>query len=282
MDPATAASLLRHLGLDPAAPPPATRAGLRAVHRAFVSRVPYEALSVQLGRCGPLDEEELAGRILSGRGGYCFEVNTVLAGLLRALGFELAMHQALVGGDGPTNHMALIVDLGEQGRWIADAGLGEGALDPLPLMPGTSGPPPFTWRVEERADDWSVASHPYCSFAGFRIEGEPSPLSAFAPHHARLSTTPDSSFVQTLVVQRPGDDQLTTLRARTLSTVTPDATTKRILADAADFESTLHTTFGIPPHALTDAQRARLWRQASEQHDAYVARRGVGGTTPAP
>lgn len=278
----TTSRLLERIGLDPAAPPPATSDGLRTVHRAFVSRVPYEALSVQLGTCGPLDADALTARVLAGRGGYCFEVNTVLAALLRALGFTLALHQAVVGGEGPTNHMALVVDLGdEHGRFIADAGLGEGALDPLPLAPGTYGPPPFTWTVHPQGADgsWQIASHPHCSFAGLRMEGEPSPLDAFAPHHERLSTTPDSSFVQTLVVQRPSDDALTTLRARTLSTATTGGTTKRILADDGDLRRTLHTTFGIPPRALTDVDVARLWRQAAEQHEAYVARRSVGGPT---
>lgn len=277
MDAATASRLLERIGLDPAAPPRADAGGLRAVHRAFVARVPYEALSVQLGTCGPLDETELADRVLAGRGGYCFEVNTVLAGLLRALGFTLALHQAVVGGDGPTNHMALVVDLDRGGdaggRWIADAGLGEGALDPLPLAPGTYGGP-FAWRVEERSDGgWWVASHAHCSFSGFRVDGAPSPLAAFAPHHERLSTRPDSSFVQTLVVQRPGDDALTTLRARTLSVTTPHGTTKRVLDDEGDLRRTLHATFGI---AVADAELARLWTQASAQHEAWLRRTAAG------
>ena len=39
---------------------------------------------MQLGETGPLDEAALAARVLAdGRGGYCFELNTLLAALLR-------------------------------------------------------------------------------------------------------------------------------------------------------------------------------------------------------
>ena len=60
-----------------------------ALHRAYVERVPYEDLAVQLGETAPLDETALIGRLLhDGRGGYCFELNTVLAALLRAVGLR--------------------------------------------------------------------------------------------------------------------------------------------------------------------------------------------------
>ena len=112
--------------------------GLFTVHRAYLGAIPYEDLAVQLGETGPLDPAALVPRLVrDGRGGYCFELNTVLGWLLQELGFSLTHHQAVVGGVGPTNHMVLVVDLGGE-PWIADAGLGEGFLDPLPLRPGTA------------------------------------------------------------------------------------------------------------------------------------------------
>ena len=85
--------------------------GLFTLHRAYLETVPYEDLAVQLGETGPLDFPLLASRVSSGRGGYCFELNTVLAGLLRACGFEVTHHQAVVGGEGLTNHMVLLVPI---------------------------------------------------------------------------------------------------------------------------------------------------------------------------
>ena len=197
--------------------------GLFTVHRAYLGAMPYEDLAVQLGETGPLDPAELVPRLLrEGRGGYCFELNTVLGWLLQELGFSLTHHQAVVGGVGPTNHMVLVVDLGGE-PWIADAGLGEGFLDPLPLVPGPHDFGPFRWTVElEPCGTWWVAAHDWCSFPGFRMEEEASPVSAFEPHHRRLATDPESPFVKTLVVQRPRVDRIDTLRARTLSSVGPE------------------------------------------------------------
>ena len=53
-----------------------------------------------------------------------------------ACGFAVTHHQAVVGGEGPTNHMVLLVHL-DGAVWIADAGLGEGFMEPLPLREGS-------------------------------------------------------------------------------------------------------------------------------------------------
>ena len=169
----------------------------------------------------------------------------MLGWLLQALGFSLTHHQAVVGGVGPTNHMVLVVDVDGE-PWIADAGLGEGFLDPLPLVPGPHDFGPFRWTVElEPCGTWWVAAHDWCSFPGFRMDEEASPVSAFEPHHRRLATDPESPFVKTLVVQRPRVDRITTLRARTLSVVGPDVDSKRVVADEAEFYAVLVGEFGV-------------------------------------
>ena len=259
--------LRRRIGLDPA--PAADRAGLFAVHRAYVEHVIYEDIAVQLRESGPLDEAALTARILSGRGGYCFELNTVLAALLRGLGFDVHYHEAVVGGAGPTNHMVLIVDLGGE-RWIADAGLGEGFLDPLPLRAGDhAGPGPLSWTLAlEPEGAWWLGQHEWGSISGFRMRPEPSAHDAFAPHHRRLATDPASSFVQTLVVSKPYDDRIVALRSRTLSEKGPFVDTKRVL-ERDEFGAALRDVFGV----VVDArQRQRLWTLAAAQHEAFQAR----------
>ena len=160
-------TLLSRIGLRSL--PAADVDGLHTLHRAYLETVPYEDLAVQLEETGPLDFPLLASRVASGRGGYCFELNTVLAGLLRACGFEVTHHQAVVGGDGPTNHMVLLVQIGGD-TWIADAGLGEGFLDPLPLREGSYEIGPFTWSLtSESAGTWWLTHHEWGSFSGFRM-----------------------------------------------------------------------------------------------------------------
>jgi N-hydroxyarylamine O-acetyltransferase len=256
--------LLHRIGLDRAGVKPDLD-GLFAVHRAYVGTIPYEDIAVQLGETGPLTPEALVPRLLSeGRGGYCFELNTVLGWLLTELGFTLRHHQAVVGGEGPTNHMALVVDLDGE-AWIADAGLGEGFLDPIPLVPGSVDVGPFTWTVElETCGTWWIGAHEWVTFSGFRMDEEPSAVADFEPHHRRLATDPESSFVKTLVVQKPGVDRITTLRARTLSVVGPTGRDKRVL-DEREFWDALASVFGLTRHD------PRLWELAVAQHDAFTA-----------
>ncbi len=273
-------ALLRRIGVGPR--PPATGAGLTELHRAWVGRVPYEDLAIHLGEAGPLVLEDVADRILrGGRGGYCFEVNGVLAAVLEDLGFGVERREARVGArtdDGPTNHLALVVHA-EDGTWLAEAGYGEGWTEPLPLRPGTHRQGPLGWTLEREADGgWWVGEHRWGATEGFAIAPDPVGLDAFAPHHERLSRSPDSPFVQTLVVERPHRDRVETLRARTLTARGPAVDERRTIADAREYAATLHGRFGIDPAVLGPGRVARLWARAREQHERWLAT----GTAPAP
>jgi N-hydroxyarylamine O-acetyltransferase len=276
LDAATRDRLLRRIGLDAA--PSADAAGLRPVPRAFLARVPYEDLAVQLGEAQPLDPGQLVERVLhGGRGGYCFEANTVLQTLLEALGFPVERRQGIVGARDahvrgePTNHLALVVDTPDAGPFIAEAGWGEGPLDPLPLAEGPVSVGAFTYTIERDGDGWWVGQHELGSSPGFRFADAPATLADFQPHHERLSTSADSSFVQTLVVQQPGDDRIVTLRARTLFVDGPGRRERKILDDVAAFTAVLRDRFGIDPEALGPQRVGRLWAQAMEQHAAHQA-----------
>ena len=288
-DATTIDELLCHIGLDGRPSPDGD--GLRAVHRAFLTHVAYDGLTAQLGEHAPLDPGALIARTLAtGRGGYCFEINTILLTLLEALGFAMERRQGIVGSrdafaDGqPTNHLALVATTAEGDMYVCDAGWGEGPLDPVPLAPGTVAGGPFTWTVEpEDGGAWWVGQHAWGSTPGFRFAATPSPLTAFAPHHQRLAATPDSSFVATLVVQQPADDHIVTLRARTLSRKGPQRDERDVLADRAAFASALRDVFAIDPDALGADRVARLWTQACAQHEAFVSstERAPGPPPPA-
>lgn len=77
---------------------------LTAVQRLHMARVPFESLSLHYSRHRllSLDPEDLYTKIVgTGRGGYCMEVNTFFATILRTLGFALISVGARVkGGDG--------------------------------------------------------------------------------------------------------------------------------------------------------------------------------------
>jgi N-hydroxyarylamine O-acetyltransferase len=260
-------ALLTRIGLS--AKPEASVDGLVELHRAYLARVPYEDIAVQLGETGPLDEAALAARVCEdGRGGYCFELNTVLAALLRGCGFVVTHHQAVVGGEGPTNHMALLVHLDGE-RWLADAGLGEGFLEPLPFREGATRIGPFTYTLtREDGGSWWMGQHEWGSFTGFRMTEEESRVADFDVHHRRLAQDPESSFVKTLVVQSARPDRIVTLRARTLSAIGPSVDSKRVL-EREEFASTLREEFGV---VVGGEGLERLWALAEAQHEAFLAR----------
>ena len=65
---------------------------LTALQRRHMSRVPFESLSLHYSRHRTLSlhPEDLFNKIVTnGRGGYCMEVNTFFAAVLRTLGFSL-------------------------------------------------------------------------------------------------------------------------------------------------------------------------------------------------
>ena len=163
-----------------------------------------------------------------GRGGYCFELNTLLAALLRAFGFVVTHHQAVVAGEGPVNHMALLVHLDGE-RWLADAGLGEGFLEPLPFREGATTIGPFDYTLErEDGGSWWMGQHEWGSFSGFRMTEEESAVRPSSPTTggsrpipSRASCRPWSSSGRAVGPDRD-------LRARTLSSVGPSVDEKRV------------------------------------------------------
>lgn len=281
LDRADRARLLDHIGLD--AVPARDLDGLRAVHRAYVSRVPFENIAVQLGESRPIDPRSLVERIVTGhRGGYCFETNTVLFELLESLGFEVERREAIVGprdrfarGE-PTNHLALVVRTRDGEELIAEAGLGEGPVEPLFLREGAQRSGAFEVGFERNGDGWWFRQHEYGSTPGLRLGDSGVDLAAFAPHHERISTSPDSGFVRTLVVQQPHDDRIVTLRGRTLSERGPAVSAQElVLGDRDELAAALSQRFGIDPDALGRERLDRLWALAAAQHEARPAAAGT-------
>lgn len=267
-------ALLDRIGLDSAPPP--TLAGLDAMQRAFVERVPFEDLAIHLGETEPLHLDRVQERVLAGgRGGYCFELNGLFAWMAEQLGFGVQRRESVVGPHdvlAPTNHLGLVVTPQDAGPRLAEVGFGQGPLQTLALaegrhtLPGSS----FSWNLAREDDGgwwWTFDEH--VAVPGIRIGADTVGLDAFAPHHERVSTSPESRFVQTLVIQRPSADRFVSLRARTVAVDGPGHRDRRVVADADDLAEVLDTTFAIDPGVLGPARIERLWERAWAQHEAW-------------
>ena len=99
--------------------------------------IAFENFSVYLGVAPVLTPEALVTKLLhQGRGGYCFELNTLYGGLLEALGYLVKPVLARVllrdpSETPPRTHLANLVDL--DGKWyVTDVGFG-GLASRVPL-----------------------------------------------------------------------------------------------------------------------------------------------------
>lgn len=131
---------LRRIGFE--GTPRADLATLRKLHELHPVAIPFENLTTLMGRPVALDLESIERKLVqSGRGGYCFEHNALLAAALDALGFELESLAARVTWQRPARdiggrtHMVLRVYLGRE-QYVCDVGFGGLTLTtPLILVP---------------------------------------------------------------------------------------------------------------------------------------------------
>ena len=251
-DPDLVDRYLARVGLGGAGDP-----SLADLHRAHVQSIPYENLDVVLGREIRLDVPGLAAKLVDGgRGGYCYEHNTLLAAVLEALGADLTRCLGRVRLGDPTSprpatHMVLLVD----GR-VVDVGFGAATpLGPVPLG-GEATYGPWTWRTSrtstpEGEDAWQMALF---DLVLYTFTDEPRhPVDYVTPNHYS-STHPRSVFTGAPIVQRWEGDVQVGLVGLELTERRPDGADVTTVEPAAVGDLLRHR-FGL---ALDDGEVARV------------------------
>src|SRR6266852_721689 len=72
---------------------------LRSLHSGHLLSIPFENLNIHLSRPIILSENALYDKIIKHhRGGFCYELNGLFAGLLDELGYRVSMLSARVAG----------------------------------------------------------------------------------------------------------------------------------------------------------------------------------------
>jgi len=106
-----------------------TLATLHAIAHAHVQAIPFENLDVLLGRRIYIEPEAIEHKLIGERrGGYCFEHNTLLLGVLTQLGYQARPLSARVRYQRPRDyapprsHLLVRVELDES--WLVDVGVG--------------------------------------------------------------------------------------------------------------------------------------------------------------
>ncbi len=229
-----------------------TADALRAIHRAHLLAVPFENLDIPLARKILLDEDAILHKIVDQRrGGFCYELNSAFAALLRALGFQTTLLSARVardaGGEGPEfDHLTLCVDL--QNPWLADVGFGELFLEPLRLESVREQVDPagafrlmqFKERLQlEKLESNGSWKRQY-SFAL-----KPHSLGDFAGMCHYHQTSPESHFTQNRICSRATPDGRITLSGMKLIVTRNGQRQERTLSSESEWNSALRELFGI-------------------------------------
>lgn len=233
---------------------------LHALHWAHLRAVPFENLDiVRLRRPILLDPAALYGKIVEERrGGYCFEVNRLLAVVLADLGFDVrrVMVQFIQeegGLSAPFDHLALIVTTPEDNeRWLADVGSGRQAFArPLRMVPDLEQHQPevdTTYRLtrDGSADRWVL--HTRVGDAGwapwYTFDETERALADFAGRNAFFQTDAASPFRQGPMATRSRDGgRVTVTGDRLIETVSGVRSERAITPEEAD--ALLASEFGI-------------------------------------
>jgi len=227
---------------------------LRNLQVAHLQTVPFENLSIHSGEPIVLEEQALFKKIVDRRrGGFCYECNGLFAGLLHAMGFDVAMLAAGVaradGSFGPIfDHMTLMVTLDE--RWLVDVGFGESFVEPLLLdarsdqVQGTR-----SFRLADEDDhvvllrrndgeDWQPQ---------YRFTLQPYTFPDYAEMCRFHQTSPDSHFTKGLICSRATEDGRITLSdMRFITTSGPQRLRdEQILSTREEYDRILRDQFGV-------------------------------------
>ena len=133
--------------------PSPTLEGLSAIAHGHVCSIAFECLDPFLDRGVSLERADLENKLVGQkRGGYCFEHNGLMLGMLRQIGFQVQDRAArvLMGRPrdtaSPRTHLFLIVTL-EGREWIVDFGVGSFSLtQPIRYVLGTEQETPHDVR----------------------------------------------------------------------------------------------------------------------------------------
>ncbi|RXZ36774.1 arylamine N-acetyltransferase [Oxalobacteraceae bacterium CAVE-383] len=243
------------------APTHATLAALCAHH---IAAIPFENIDVLLERAVDISAPAVEAKLVANRrGGYCFEHNGLFKRVLAALGFDVESLAARVlwlaqenEAPRPRTHSALRVWLDGQ-AWLVDVGFG-GWVPPGPLALANEAPQRIgqeVFRIRPATPARAAGS----VILEAELEGvwralyelSPEPLFDvdYLPLNWFTSTHPGSIFKQDLRAAITTPEARYMLMNGRLTVRGRNGGSERRKLDAAQLETVLRETFGLPVEA---------------------------------
>ena len=240
---------------------------LQALHRLHPSTIAFENLDPLLKKPVPLDLASLIDKLVNrGRGGYCYEQNTLFEHVLRALGYSVSGLAARVQWNAPRDvvrsrtHMVLQISLPD-GHYIVDVGFGLLTLTaPLLLEPDIEQSTPHgLHRMVRVGDDFQLQARLVDKWMPlYQISRQEQVASDWEVANWFTSTHPESTFTNNLMAARPVGNLRYALLNNRLSVHHPDGSVERsVIQESLELGHVLENRFSIH---LPEGCEDLLWR----------------------
>ncbi len=239
---------------------------LRALHRLHPAAIPFEAIDCLLDRGISLDPAAVDAKLIhGGRGGYCFEHNSLFARVLSTLGFQVIGLAGRVqwGLDAgaparPRTHQVLRVEL-EGASWLVDVGFGGCVLTaPMRMAPGEQSTDHDTYRLTPVEGGVTLEVRRDAGWlAAWELSFDPCQPADYGMANWYTSTYPTSHFRHDLLAAITKDAARYGLLHNVLTTRPRGGIPTRQVLDAAGIRSALFDIFGLTPEPAWDAMIAR-------------------------
>jgi N-hydroxyarylamine O-acetyltransferase len=231
--------------------PEPTFEALAGLQRAHLLSVPFEALDPLLGNPVTVETTDAYRKVVDERrGGYCFELNGLLAWLLEQLGYDVTLLAARpIFSDGemapPFAHLTLLVEL--ERRWLIDVGFGfPFIIAPLDIdLRGEQAQDGMTYRVREDGDALVAEQLEIEGANAYRFTLEPQSLESFREICEYFSTDPKASFVRHGPVTKAFDDGWLRLTKTRITGERGGEQIDETFEDETQWLQALRTRFGL-------------------------------------
>lgn len=243
------ARYLERIGL--AGPLPVTVETLSAIQWAHLHSVPFENLDISaLDQPFTLAISDIYVKVVeANRGGFCFELNGLLAMLLESMGYEvwrMAARFSDVPDADPFDHLILMVTVPADGsRWYVDVGAGRvNPALPVPIGGESADGRHRSRFTEERWVGESLSEEgvwsPVLSWGPEAYQ-----LRDFQPRCTHFQTDPESFFRSGALCSMLAPGGRVTLAKRTLIATIDGQREERELVSNDEIAEVLATVFGI-------------------------------------
>jgi N-hydroxyarylamine O-acetyltransferase len=228
---------------------------LEQLHFQHIQSIPFENLDIHLGRPIELDVSQIFEKIIrQGRGGFCYELNSLFASLLYSLGFEVTAHAARVVTEGARwiafGHICLSVKC--ETDWLVDVGFGNSFQRPLEITKGETQNDEGGEHLLERVEEgWLLSSRIDTDNLDpeYRFDLQPRHLDEFKERCHWTQTSTDSGFTHRTFVTRPIEGGRLTVLGLELRTYQNGAFTERTITPE-ERANIFVNQFGLPENIV--------------------------------